>query len=207
MAVVTPAVAGPFDLGTVVVRAALQVDPETAQIRAVSDPIPTILQGIPLDVRSIDLRVDRPGLHPQPDLLRSLRLLGTGAHRLGPKRRSRATLPGRRLCGPRLQAEARPAAQRRHQTSRSPAAHRDPEDATRGRQHRQGLGRPAALGLPRPGQHQDGLHQGPVRRQGLPQRSGLRLRQGTGRRCSTSRSRARSTCAPPTTCCRTWSPT
>ena len=66
MAVITPAVAGPFDLGTVVVRAALQVDPETAQIKAVSDPIPTILQGIPLDVRSIDLRVDRPDFTLNP---------------------------------------------------------------------------------------------------------------------------------------------
>ena len=36
MAVITPAVAGPFDLGTVVVRAALYVDPDTAQIHAVS---------------------------------------------------------------------------------------------------------------------------------------------------------------------------
>ena len=59
MAIITPAVAGPFDLGTVVVRAALQVDPETARIHAVSDPIPTILDGIPLDVRSIALHVDR----------------------------------------------------------------------------------------------------------------------------------------------------
>jgi hypothetical protein len=66
MAVVTPAVAGPFDLGTVVVRSALQVDPETARIKAVSDPIPTILQGIPLDVRSIDLRVDRPDFTLNP---------------------------------------------------------------------------------------------------------------------------------------------
>ena len=59
MAILTPAVAGPFDLGTVVVRAALNVDPETARIHALSDPIPTILQGIPLDVRSIALHVDR----------------------------------------------------------------------------------------------------------------------------------------------------
>ena len=59
MAILTPAVAGPFDLGTVVVRAALNVDPETARIHAVSDPIPTILDGIPLDVRSIALHVDR----------------------------------------------------------------------------------------------------------------------------------------------------
>jgi hypothetical protein len=59
MVVITPAVAGPFDLGTVVVRAALQVDPETARIHAISDPLPTILQGIPLDVRSIALQIDR----------------------------------------------------------------------------------------------------------------------------------------------------
>jgi DNA-binding beta-propeller fold protein YncE len=59
LAIVTPAVAGPFDLGTVVVRAALHVDPETAQITAKSDPIPTILQGIPLDVRSIAVKMDR----------------------------------------------------------------------------------------------------------------------------------------------------
>jgi hypothetical protein len=59
LAVVTPAVAGPFDLGTVVVRVALFVDPDTAQVRAISDPIPTILRGIPLELRSIALDVDR----------------------------------------------------------------------------------------------------------------------------------------------------
>ncbi len=60
LAVITPAVAGPFDLGTVVVRVALRVDPETARITAVSDRIPAILAGIPLDVRSINMSVDRP---------------------------------------------------------------------------------------------------------------------------------------------------
>jgi hypothetical protein len=57
--IITPAVAGPFDLGTVAVRTALQVDPLTAQVKAVSDPIPHILQGIPLDVRSISLELGR----------------------------------------------------------------------------------------------------------------------------------------------------
>jgi hypothetical protein len=59
LVVITPAIAGPFDLGTVVTRIALHVNPETAQIHAVSDPLPTILQGIPLDVRSIALKMDR----------------------------------------------------------------------------------------------------------------------------------------------------
>ncbi len=57
--IVTPAVAGPFDLGDVVVRAPLFIDPETAQITAKSDPIPTILEGIPLKVRSVVINVDR----------------------------------------------------------------------------------------------------------------------------------------------------
>jgi hypothetical protein len=66
MAIITPAVAGPFDLGAVVVRAALQVDPESAKVKVLSDPIPTILQGIPLDVRSIAVRIDRPGFTLNP---------------------------------------------------------------------------------------------------------------------------------------------
>ncbi len=59
LAVVTPAVAGPYDLGTVVVRVALNVDPLTAQINAVSDPIPNVFGGVKLDLRSIDLSMNR----------------------------------------------------------------------------------------------------------------------------------------------------
>jgi hypothetical protein len=60
LAVVAPGLAGPFDLGNVVVRAALYVDPETTQVKAVSDPFPTILHGVILRARDIRLRVDRP---------------------------------------------------------------------------------------------------------------------------------------------------
>jgi hypothetical protein len=59
LAVITPAVSGPFDLGTVVVRVALNVNPETAQINAVSDAIPNVFGGVKLDIRSIDVNVDR----------------------------------------------------------------------------------------------------------------------------------------------------
>jgi hypothetical protein len=59
-AIVTPAAAGPYDLGTIVVRTAIYVDSKTAKITGVSDPIPSILAGIPLDVRTVDLRLDRP---------------------------------------------------------------------------------------------------------------------------------------------------
>jgi hypothetical protein len=58
--VITPALAGPFDLGTVAVRAALRVDPETARVTVVSDPLPTYLQGIPLDLRDIRVVLNRP---------------------------------------------------------------------------------------------------------------------------------------------------
>ena len=61
LAVVTPARAGPFDLGTVVVRVALFVDPETAQIHPVSDPIPDVFGGAKLSVRSIGVNVNRKG--------------------------------------------------------------------------------------------------------------------------------------------------
>lgn len=64
--VVVPAVAGPFDLGTVNVRQALFVDRHDATVRVVSDPLPTILQGIPLDVRDVRVDLDRPGFMRNP---------------------------------------------------------------------------------------------------------------------------------------------
>jgi hypothetical protein len=66
IAVITPAVAGPFDLGTVVVRAKADVNPATAEITVVSDPIPTILEGIPLKVRSVNVNTDRPDFTLNP---------------------------------------------------------------------------------------------------------------------------------------------
>jgi len=59
LVVITPAVAGPYDLGTVVVRSALEVNPRTAQITAVSDPIPDVFGGVKLSIRRIDVNVDR----------------------------------------------------------------------------------------------------------------------------------------------------
>jgi len=56
---ITPAVAGPYDLGNVVVRTALNVEPETTVVHAVSDPIPFILGGVKLDIRSIDVNLNR----------------------------------------------------------------------------------------------------------------------------------------------------
>ena len=64
--VITPAVAGPFDLGTVVVRAPLYLNLETAQITAKSDPVPTQLRGLPLKLRSVAITIDRPNFILNP---------------------------------------------------------------------------------------------------------------------------------------------
>jgi len=66
LAIVVPARAGPFDLGTVVVRAAIHVDRTTAALTVVSDPMPTILQGIPLRIRTVSIAIDRPGFMLNP---------------------------------------------------------------------------------------------------------------------------------------------
>jgi hypothetical protein len=66
LSIVVPAQAGPFDLGLVVVRAALLVDPKTAQVTVKSDPLPTILDGIPLDIQKVSVLIDRPGFMISP---------------------------------------------------------------------------------------------------------------------------------------------
>ncbi|HZJ29065.1 MAG TPA: hypothetical protein VFD37_03640, partial [Solirubrobacterales bacterium] len=66
---IVPAVAGPFDVGTIVVRQALDLDPITGQakvVSAASDDLPHILAGIPLRVRDIQVSVDRPNFTLNP---------------------------------------------------------------------------------------------------------------------------------------------
>jgi hypothetical protein len=66
LAVITPAAAGPFDLGTVVVRVALFVDPETARVHAVSDPLPHVFGGALVDLRSVSVNLDRKNFALNP---------------------------------------------------------------------------------------------------------------------------------------------
>ncbi len=59
---INSATVGPFDLGTIVIRSAFQVDPHTAQLQIdsrASDPIPHILDGIPLHLRDVRIYMDR----------------------------------------------------------------------------------------------------------------------------------------------------
>jgi hypothetical protein len=60
LVVIVPAVAGPYDLGVTAVRSALFIDPLTSQARIVTDPFPQIYKGIPVRIRDIRVKVDRP---------------------------------------------------------------------------------------------------------------------------------------------------
>ena len=66
LSIVVPAVAGPFNLGNVVVRTAIFIDKHDASVRVVSDPLPTILQGIPLQVRDVRVSADKPDFFLNP---------------------------------------------------------------------------------------------------------------------------------------------
>jgi hypothetical protein len=66
LSIVVPAVAGPLDLGTVVLRVAVGVDPTDAHFHVVSDALPQILQGIPLRLRTVSVTLDRPNFVRNP---------------------------------------------------------------------------------------------------------------------------------------------
>lgn len=65
LSMVVPAIAGPYDLGTIVVRSAIHVSTD-AQVTVKTDPLPTILGGVPLRLRSLGVVLDRPGFVLNP---------------------------------------------------------------------------------------------------------------------------------------------
>jgi hypothetical protein len=66
VAAITPALAGPFDYGTVVVRVAIHVDPSDAHVVALSDTVPKIIGGIPIRMRSIQVNIDKSNFMINP---------------------------------------------------------------------------------------------------------------------------------------------
>ena len=63
---ITPALAGPYDYGTVVVRVAVNVDSLDAHVTALSDTVPSIVGGIPLRLRSIQVNLTKPNFILNP---------------------------------------------------------------------------------------------------------------------------------------------
>ena len=72
-----PAQAGPFDLGTVVVRNALRIDPVTTQVTTESDPLPQILEGIPISYRDVRVEINRPEFTVNPTNCSQFQVAGT----------------------------------------------------------------------------------------------------------------------------------
>jgi hypothetical protein len=82
LSIVNPAKAGPYDLGKVIVRAKVEVDPITAALTVTTDAtgpykIPTILDGIPLQIQHINVSVDRPGFTFNPTNCSPLQIGGS----------------------------------------------------------------------------------------------------------------------------------
>jgi hypothetical protein len=75
--VVTPANAGPFHLGNVNVRSRIFVDRNTAAVTIVSDPFPTFVRGVPVQLKQINVTVDRPNFEFNPTNCSPLSITGT----------------------------------------------------------------------------------------------------------------------------------
>jgi hypothetical protein len=72
-----PAKAGPFDLGEVVVRQKIYVDPIDAHVTVVSDPIPTIVKGVPVRLQRLEVAVDKAGFMVNPTSCAASSIAGT----------------------------------------------------------------------------------------------------------------------------------
>ncbi len=97
--VVVPAKAGPFDLGEVVVRQKIYVDPIDAHVTVVSDPVPTIVKGVPTRLQRLDVDVDKPGFMINPTSCAAKTIAGTLSSAGGQTAAGQRPLPGRRLRG------------------------------------------------------------------------------------------------------------
>jgi hypothetical protein len=89
LSIVVPAVAGPYtlggvngtgqqaDSGTVVVRSQIFVDKRTAQLTVTSGQLPSMLDGIPLQLKAVNVRIDKPGFMFNPTSCEKMAITGT----------------------------------------------------------------------------------------------------------------------------------
>ena len=75
--VVTPAVAGPFNLGNVDVRSKINVDPNTAAVTITTDTFPQFVKGVPVELKQINVAVDRPNFAFNPTNCNPMAITGT----------------------------------------------------------------------------------------------------------------------------------
>ena len=77
LSILTHVIAGPFNLGTIVTRARIEIDPHTAQITVTTDPLPQIIDGVPTDLRLVNSVIDRPGFMFNPTNCAPMSFAGT----------------------------------------------------------------------------------------------------------------------------------
>ena len=77
LSIAVPIVAGPFNLGTEVVRAKIEVDPHTSQLTISTTAFPKTVKGIPTDIREIDAVIDRPEFMFNPTSCNAMSFSGT----------------------------------------------------------------------------------------------------------------------------------
>jgi hypothetical protein len=77
LAIVVPAIAGPLDLGSIELRAAVSVDPWTGALSIASDPLPQSLDGVPLAIKTVSVDVEREGFAFNPTDCGRLSVQGT----------------------------------------------------------------------------------------------------------------------------------
>ncbi len=77
LSIVTPAKAGPFNLGNVIVRAKIEVDRNTSALTVTSDPLPQIIDGVPLRIQTVNAMIDRPGFMFNPTNCAQQAITGT----------------------------------------------------------------------------------------------------------------------------------
>jgi hypothetical protein len=75
--IVTPVIAGPFDLGNITTRASLAIDPHTGQATVTTSQIPRIFKGVPTDLRSLEAVIERPQFLFNPTSCQPQTITGT----------------------------------------------------------------------------------------------------------------------------------
>ena len=83
LSIVSDLVAGPLNLGRIVIRARIDIDPQTAALTITSDVLPRIVLGVPLRLRRVTLNIDRPGFIFNPTNCDALAITGTIASAAG----------------------------------------------------------------------------------------------------------------------------
>ncbi|MGH2904926.1 MAG: hypothetical protein ACRDK7_15290, partial [Solirubrobacteraceae bacterium] len=60
LSIVEPAIAGPYNLGNVIVRGTIHVDPHTAALTVTTEPLPTVRDGVLLQIKTVNVNINRP---------------------------------------------------------------------------------------------------------------------------------------------------